>query len=390
MLCIIDQKWQKNSFGCSQLSKAAVSGYAGFMEFTRICFTGGGSGGHVYPAKPLIDAFRQQWPSVSIDWLGSKDGIEASITSKWGLQYYAIPSGKLRRYFSMKNFTDVFRIMAAFFKARKYLKRHRPDFLFSKGGFVSVPGVWAAKSLSLPVYSHDSDVDPGLATRINARSSRKIFIPYKESLKYYGKWMNKTVEAGNPVRRIFFKARAENAQSFLAQSEGKPILLVIGGSLGAREINKWVEDSLDLLCKHFYVVHQTGEQNQSAAQRDGYLPLPYIYDELPHLMKAASVAFSRAGANALWELTATETPMVLLPLTSGSRGDQPKNAKIFESLGFASVVDSRNLTPEILADTLVNMSSDMPGGAKAVQAMKDNPLPVAERCIMDQIQEDFS
>lgn len=360
------------------------------MEFTRICFTGGGSGGHVYPAKPLIDAFRQKWPSVSIIWLGSIDGIESSITSKWGLQYYGIPSGKLRRYFSIKNFTDIFRILTAFFKARRFLKHHRPDFLFSKGGFVSVPGVWAAKSLKIPVYSHDSDVDPGLATRINARSSRKIFIPYEESLKYYGKWQAKTVQAGNPVRRIFYKARKENAKNLLTQAGEKPVLLVLGGSLGAREINRWVEESLDLLCRNFYVVHQTGEQKRSVIKHEHYLSLPYIYDELPHLMKAASVAFSRAGANALWELAATQTPMVLLPLTGGSRGDQPKNARIFEKLGFASVVDSRNLTPEKLADTLVNMSSEMPMGAKAVQAMVENPLPVAEQCIMEQIQEDFS
>lgn len=360
------------------------------MKFTRICFTGGGSGGHVYPAKPLIDAFRQEWPSIKVHWLGSTLGIEARITSEWDLEYYGVPSGKLRRYFSLQNFTDLFRIIAAFFKARRYLKKNRPDFLFSKGGFVSVPPVWAARSLKIPVYSHDSDVDPGLATRINARSSRKIFVPYQESLRYYGKWKEKTLQAGNPVRRVFFNAQAEKASHLLQNRGDKPLLLILGGSLGAQEINQWVEKALDLLCESFFIVHQTGDQNESRCTHENYLPMTYIYGEMPHLMKAASVAFTRAGANALWELAVTETPMVLLPLTTGSRGDQPKNAEIFRNLGFAEVLESENLTAATLADTLVNMSSDRPKGAAAIAAMKDHPLPVAEQCIMEYIQEDFS
>jgi len=357
------------------------------MQYRTLCFTGGGSGGHVYPAKPLIDHYRNQG-CRDIHWIGSSQGLENSITSSWDVSYKAISTGKLRRYFSMKNISDIFRIIAGFFQARRYLKRIKPDFLFSKGGFVSVPPVYAARSLGIPVYSHDSDMDPGLATRLNSRCSRKIFIPYQESMKYYRKWSDKISVVGNPVRSVFFHADKNTGKDFIGYKGVKPILLVMGGSLGAQEINKMVESMVPELCKHFFVVHQTGNEQKTSASHENYRAFPYIHNEMPHVLKASSLALSRAGANSLWELAATGTPMVLWPLTTGSRGDQPKNAELFKQMGFAQVVDGSNLTQKALLNMLIACAPSNREGQMMAEAIQKNPLPNAEKIIVKAIEED--
>ncbi|MDC7220096.1 MAG: UDP-N-acetylglucosamine--N-acetylmuramyl-(pentapeptide) pyrophosphoryl-undecaprenol N-acetylglucosamine transferase [Spirochaetales bacterium] len=309
---------------------------------STIAFTGGGTGGHVYPAKPLIDLIKKETPQKNIYWIGSAGGMEEDILKDWNIPYRGISSGKLRRYFDLKNFTDLFRIIAGFFQARRTLRKERPEFLFSKGGFVSVPPVLAAKTLGIPVYTHESDVTPGLATRINSRFVNKIFLPYEASLKYNSpKFRDKCVVSGNPVRDSFFAGEATKGRAFVGAPESMPILLVMGGSLGAEQLNKLVEENLEELTSFCFVIHQTGSKNFVPLERDNYYRAPYFKEELSHILTAATASLSRAGAAAIWELAASRTPMLLLPLISGSRGDQVYNARVFEEAGAARILDEK-------------------------------------------------
>lgn len=351
------------------------------MENYRYCFTGGGTGGHVYPAKPVIDLLLDQNNSAEILWIGSLKGMEKGIVEPWNITYRGIPSGKLRRYFSFKNFLDLFRICSGFFKSRRILKAYKPQWIFSKGGFVSVPPVFAARSLGIPVYSHDSDLDPGLATKLNAARSRAIFIPYEESRDYYSRWKNKVYVTGNPVRRELLNGDPEKGKSYIGYSGSKPILLVLGGSSGAEEINGIILKNLDRLCERFFIVHQMGADNFQASQREGYRSYPYIYEELSDVLAASDLAFSRAGASALWELALTQTPMVLLPLTIGSRGDQMRNARLFESWGIARVVEPIHLTDELLWDIFENVHPGSEEGQSMKRKMLEHPFPVAAEVI---------
>jgi len=266
---------------------------------------------------------------------------------KWNIPYYGISSGKLRRYFDLKNFTDLFRILAGFFQARRILRRNCPLFLFSKGGFVSVPPVLAAKSLGIPVYTHESDVTPGLATRINSRFVTKIFLPYEQSLKYMSvSYRSRCIVSGNPVRREFFSGDPVKGRELVKVPEGMSVLLVMGGSLGAEQINRLVEENLQELTRFCFVIHQTGTANYTPMDHENYFRAPYFNEEMAHLIACADGALSRAGAAAVWEMAAGRTPMLLLPLIKGSRGDQVHNARIFEEAGAARVLDENTLTNE--------------------------------------------
>ena len=331
----------------------AKNGYSIGMSITEqtasgtIAFTGGGTGGHVYPAKPIIDRILRDNPEKSLFWIGSAGGMEEAIIKGWDIPYHGIPSGKLRRYFDLKNFTDLFRILRGFFTARRVLRKNRPDFLFSKGGFVSVPPVLAARSLGIPVYTHESDVTPGLATRINSRFVNRIFLPYEESVQYTAApYRHKCVVSGNPVRESFFTGDPVRGRSFIGASGNLPVLLVMGGSLGAEQLNRLVEDRLDELTKFCFVVHQTGKGNYTPLERENYFRAPYFNEELFDIIAAADGAISRAGAAAIWELAASKTPMLLLPLVKGSRGDQVYNARIFEKAGAAVILGEKELDGE--------------------------------------------
>jgi UDP-N-acetylglucosamine--N-acetylmuramyl-(pentapeptide) pyrophosphoryl-undecaprenol N-acetylglucosamine transferase len=325
-----------------------------------IGFTGGGTGGHIYPGLAVIARLRglPGGEGRRFFWIGSDRGMDRSIVEAAGIKFYGIPSGKLRRYVSLRNFTDLFRIAAGFIAARRILKREKPSLLFSKGGFVSVPPCAAAASLKIPLFSHESDYSPGLATRLNSRFAEKIFIPYTESRGFFAEALRKKLElSGNPIRPQFWEADAAKGRAFLGAAPEERILLVLGGSQGSREINKLVEKSLPGLLRWYTVVHQTGAGDEAApkeaARKEAggegpadrklpgrYLPRAYIGDELPHVIAAAELVFCRSGAGTLWECGALRKPMVLLPLRgSGTRGDQVENARIFRDAGAALVLE---------------------------------------------------
>lgn len=365
-------------------------------------FTGGGTGGHIYPGLAVADLLRKKFAGreepLRIVWLGSRGKMDREIVqsarsdspandspaknatrneknpeNSIGLidAFYGIPSGKLRRYFSIKNFFDIFKIGFGFFAAFFILFKERPAFLFSKGGFVSVPPCLAARILGIKVYTHECDFTPGLATRINSRFAHEIFLSYDETKKYFSSAsQKKLVVTGNPVREVFYNANPDIGRKFVFGnansgnenfSEGrgseKPVLLVTGGSLGAAQINSLVLENLDWLCENFIVVHQTGKKNASsedgASEKNGYYPFAFIYEEMPHVFAMADVVLSRSGANSIWEAAVLAKPMVLLPLEGeGTRGDQVDNAEFFSKRGAAIVIRKAEASSQKFRDAL--------------------------------------
>ncbi len=330
-----------------------------------VVFTGGGTGGHIFPGLAIADELKKIDSSVSITWIGStserdKKMVLSNIAedgSKSCTRYFSIPSGKLRRYFSFQNAIDVFKIALGFVVSIILLLHIKPKFVFSKGGFVSVPPCAAAKLLGIPVYTHECDYSPGLATKLNSRFAKKILVSYEDTKKFFSKNMHsKIVVTGNPVRGIFYNTDKKIGYSFLGLTKSKkPLLLVLGGSSGAHQINSLVEHNLKRLLKNFTIVHQTGvgEDYTNALNKKGehYLPFDFIYSQMPHVVACSDIVFSRSGANSLWECAVLGKPMVLLPLSgSGTRGDQVENAMVFEKKGAALVVDSSETDSAVLSE----------------------------------------
>ena len=333
-----------------------------------VAFTGGGTGGHIYPGLAVADEIKKisqnKNKELSIIWIGCSKGMDKRIVENAAGEdgkpsvdkFYGIPSGKLRRYFSLKNFSDLFRIFAGFVKAYFLLKKTRPCVLFSKGGFVSVPPCLAARLLHIPVYTHECDFTLGLANRINFKSAKIMFVSYGQTKQSLSEQEQKrVVVSGNPVRPVFYSADAKKGKDFLNISSSKPVLLVLGGSSGARQINNLVFENLSWLCEHFTVVHQTGllnndkraEQELKQKYADSYLPYQFIYEQMPDVVAASDVVLSRAGANSIWEAAVLYKPMLLIPLCgSGTRGDQVDNARFFEENRSALVLVGEDATAE--------------------------------------------
>lgn len=318
-----------------------------------IAFAGGGTGGHIYPGLAVADEIRaiasKNNQEIKIVWLGNSGGMDKNLVENSGSvdEFIGIPSGKLRRYFSFKNFSDLFKIFAGLVKSFFTLLKLKSAVLFSKGGFVSVPPCVAAKFLRIPVFTHECDFTPGLATRLNSKFATKILVSYDETKAYLpSDKREKAVVTGNPVRPVFYNTNPEEGKNFLFSERSdynpeKPILLVLGGSLGAHQINELVVQNLDWLCERFNVVHQCGAKDADSMPKnhDGYFLHPFIYKEMCDVISCADIVLSRAGANSIWECSVLGKPMVLIPLCgSGTRGDQVDNAHFFEEKGAAIVL----------------------------------------------------
>ena len=329
----------------------------------KIAFTGGGTGGHIYPGLAIAaELVQRAGPDVcGIFWIGAKTGMDKSIVEEAGVEFFGIPAGKLRRYFSLKTIPDFFRVIAGFFAARKIFRREKPVLLFSKGGFVSVPPCAAAASLGIPVFTHESDFSPGLATRLNARFARQIFIAYNETTAYLPeKIRHRLVVTGNPVRSGFYKADKAKGRAFLGLTEDQRILLVLGGSLGARELNELVRNNINELCGIYSVAHITGGSGggEAPAMSGRYKPFPYIREEMPHVLACAELVLGRSGAGTVWECAVMGKPMVLVPLSENSRGDQVENARFFERAGAAICLTGQDLNDENLVRVIDNLARD--------------------------------
>ena len=318
----------------------------------KIVLTGGGTAGHVTPNLALIPVLKEH--GYEIQYLGSYHGIEKELIEKEGIPYTGISSGKLRRYFSLKNFSDPFRILKGYSQACRFLKKEKPDVIFSKGGFVSVPVVLAAKHLHIPAIIHESDMTPGLANKLCIPSARKVCCNFPETMKYLP--ADKAVLTGSPIRRELLNGSPLAGYQFTGFSSEKPVLLIIGGSLGSVKVNQAVRSILPELLKTWQVVHLCGKGNLdlSLDSLDGYVQYEYISSELKDLFAMSDLMISRAGANSICEILALRKPNILIPLSAAaSRGDQILNANSFKKQGFSEVIHEEELTDTALL-SLIN------------------------------------
>lgn len=324
----------------------------------KIIMTGGGTAGHVTPNIALMPALKEA--GFDIEYIGSINGMEKGLIEATGTPYHGISSGKLRRYFDWKNFSDPFRVLKGYGQAVSLMKKIKPDVVFSKGGFVSVPVVLAAKHCHIPAIIHESDITPGLANKIAIKGAKKVCCNFPETMKYLP--ADKAVLTGSPIRRELFSGNAENAIRLCNfKDHSKPVLLIIGGSLGSKIVNEAVRKVLPELLEKFYVIHLCGKGNldNSLSGTIGYAQFEYASSELTDMFALADMAISRAGANSICELLALHKPNILIPLSAAaSRGDQVLNANSFKKQGFSYVLEEEHLT----ADSLL----------RAVQEVYDN------------------
>ena len=315
---------------------------------TTAVFTGGGTAGHVTPNLALMKRLLDE--GFSISYIGSKDGLEEALVRELGIPFYGISAGKLRRYASLKNISDAFRVLKGLLEARKLLIKLKPDVLFSKGGYVSVPVVLGAKGIC-PVVCHESDYSPGLSTKIAARYAKTMCVSFSDTL---GMLKREAVFTGSPVRPELYKGSALKGRALCGFNGEKPVLLVIGGSQGSQAINEALSGSLSTLLKKFDIAHICGKGKLcNIAPLKGYAQFEYVTDDLKHLLAMADIVLSRAGANTIFELLALKKPNLLIPLpASSSRGDQLQNAAYFEKKGFSKVLNQSALTKESLSEAL--------------------------------------
>jgi len=322
-----------------------------------LVFTGGGTAGHVIPNLALVPALREKgWV---LHYLGSANGPEKALVEEAGLAFHSIATGKFRRYFSVKNFTDPFRVLWGVCQAYGHLRTLRPQVVFSKGGFVGVPVVYAATLLRVPVILHESDLTPGLANKLCLPWARRICASFPETLPHLPK--DKAVLTGTPIREELIQGDGESGLRFLGFKKEKPVLLMMGGSMGAAALNQIIRSSLGILLERWQVVHLCGSgKNDPAFEgKAGYRQFEFLGKELPGVFACANLVVSRAGANSLFELLALRKPMLLIPLpTTGSRGDQILNAESFLRRGLAHVLRQEDLTPQSLLKNLEELSRD--------------------------------
>ncbi len=317
----------------------------------KVLFTGGGTAGHVTPNLALIERARERgWDAI---YVGSKGGIERDIIAPLNIPFFEIQSGKLRRYFSWENFVDPLRIIVGILQSLLICLRERPDRVFSKGGFVSVPVVVAAWLCRIPVICHESDVTPGLANRLAYPFCARICVTFSETLRYLP--AGKARHTGTPLRESLLHGDAARGIKHLALDGKKPLMLAFGGSLGANVINTSVRNSLDALLQKFDVLHVVGAGNlDQSLVRQGYIQKEFMHEEFGDVLAASTVVVSRAGANSLYELLSLRKPHVLIPLSrKASRGDQIDNARLFAEKGFSQVLYEDEYTDQQFAELVL-------------------------------------
>lgn len=328
-----------------------------------IVLTGGGSAGHVTPNLALVPHLRQR--GYDVHYIGTADGIEKQLVQD--VPYHEIEAGKLRRYLSKSNISDFFKIFRGYKQAKSILREIKPKLVFAKGGFVSVPVVYAAAKLKIPVVLHESDYTPGLANRLCTRKAQKICLSFDTSAAADGK----SVLTGSPVRDELLSGSKSAGLGILGFTGEKPVLLIMGGSLGAQAINDAVDSCIKELTKAYDVVHLRGRGhlNEALEGVKGYVQYEYVSEQLKDIFAATDISLSRAGANAIFEYLALKIPALLVPLPlSASRGDQILNAGYFEKKGYAMVLEQEKLTGETLLQKLEKLSAGKDGFIASMEA----------------------
>lgn len=349
----------------------------------KIVLTGGGTAGHVTPNIALLPSL--QALGYDISYIGSYDGIEKKLLEDLSIPYYGIDTGKLRRYRSIKNLSDPFHVVHGLNEAYKILKKLKPDVVFSKGGYVSVPVVLAASSLNIPVICHESDMTPGLANKICLPRAWKVCCNFPETAQDLP--ADKAVVTGTPIRQELFTGDKDAARRFCEFTANKPAILVTGGSLGSANLNEAIRKILPDLLTDFQVVHLCGKGklDPSLEGTPSYRQYEYISEEMKDLFAMADIIVSRAGANAICEILALKKPNLLIPLSKAvSRGDQILNARSFEAQGFSVVLEEEELNDDLLLGTIHSLYYTKD---KYIEAMTATSQANAIRIICDLIEE---
>lgn len=348
----------------------------------KIILTGGGTAGHVTPNLALIPSLKER--NYDIRYIGSYQGIERKLIEGAGIPYSGISSGKFRRYFDLKNFSDPFRVLKGYGEALKLIKSYKPDVIFSKGGFVAVPVVLAAKQCRIPIIIHESDMTPGLANKLCIPAATSICCNFPETLAYLPK--EKAILTGSPIRKELLEGDRLAGLAYAKLSENLPVILIIGGSLGSVTVNNAVRGVLPKLLKNYQVIHICGKGNldESLIGTGGYVQYEYVDAPLKHLFAAADLMISRAGANAICEILALRKPNILIPLTAAaSRGDQILNAKSFAKQGFSYLLEEETLS----GDSLLQAVSDTFTNRQAyISKMEQSELHDAVNTIIEKIE----
>lgn len=358
-------------------------------------FTGGGTGGHILPNLAIIDELSKIEPGLNVSYIGLENGLEEKLVIARGVHFYGIPAGKLRRYLSLENITDVGRTLMGVAQAWRILRRIRPQLVFAKGGFVSVPVVAAARMLKIPVWLHESDFSPGLSNKICARFADKIFLSFPESVHFFPGRVTSVV--GNPIRTKILDGTRQRGFALTGFSPKKPVVLIMGGSTGATALNMLVASTLQSLLRKAQVVHITGPGKEGVSPRlltrsqlAAYKSFSFLHDELADIYAIADVVVSRAGSGSIFEVLAWHRPFIAIPLPrSASRGDQIENARSCEAEGTAQVLDQDGLTPEHFVESVISLLEDEEARAKMIKAQKNMNVRESALTVAKAIHEFF-
>lgn len=340
------------------------------MSKYKIIMTGGGTAGHVTPNLALVENLKKN--GYEIQYIGTRDGKERKLVEEQNIKYHIISSGKLRRYFDLKNFSDPFKVVKGVFDAVGIIRKEKPNVVFSKGGFVAVPVVLAAFLNKVPVVAHESDITPGLANRISLPYCSKICVTFPEALK--GIKNGKGILTGTPIRKELFRGNRNTGLNLCSFSGSKQVIFIMGGSSGSVIINQIIRENLDKLLSVYDIVHMCGEGNldKQLLNKKGYTQFEYIGKELPHIMAAADLVISRAGANSIYEFLALKKPNLLIPLSKrSSRGDQILNAESFEKSGYSLVIQEEELNVNTLWSKLEQLRKEK---QKFITNMGNSPI----------------
>jgi len=350
----------------------------------KILLTGGGTAGHVTPNIALLPGLKAL--GFEIHYAGTASGIERELIEKTSVPFYAVSSGKLRRYLSFKNVTDVFKVVKGLADANRLVKRLRPNICFSKGGFVTVPVVIACWINKVPVIIHESDMTMGLANRITAKFANKICVTFYETLASASK--KKMVHTGAPIRKELFFGERKKGDELCCFSVQRPVVLVMGGSLGSVKINNNLRQVLPSILEKFNVIHICGKNNlDQNLELEGYRQFEYLNEELPHVLAMADIIISRAGSNAINEFLALKKPALLVPLpkTGNSRGDQIDNAKAFSKHGFAEMLLEEEITAETFVQSIFKLYNNR---SMYISAMKKSPAQDGTGQVLEVIKKE--
>ncbi len=353
----------------------------------KILMTGGGTAGHVTPNIALFSPLKKN--DFEIFYIGTENGIEKKLIGQENIPYFSIKAGKLRRYLDIKNLTDIVKISQGYLQALSLINKIKPDIVFSKGGFVSSPVVWAAWTKRIPVVIHESDITPGLANKISIPFSKSICYSFPETINYLPKGKSKLT--GIPVRQSLFRGDKNFGRKLCSFNNRKPIVLIIGGSLGSQILNTIIRSSLQDLLKNFQICHICGKGNSDASLKnlEGYKQFEYANEELPHLFAAADIIVSRAGATTLNEFLALKKPNILIPLSrQASRGDQILNAESYRKQGFSFVIQEEELNKEKLINAIKKVYNDRNEYIKIMsESNMNNGIQEVMSVILDNVKE---